>query len=55
MIGHVVTAAPLVMASVLVLDATTQRANASIGIVALWALELLVTGAGIGTSWPHVR
>ncbi|AKN17210.1 drug efflux membrane protein [Mycobacterium haemophilum DSM 44634] len=53
-IGHVVAAAPLVMASGLALGAITQRANAPIGIVALWALALLITGAGIGTAWPHL-
>ncbi len=53
-IGHVVAAAPLVMASGLALGAVTQRADASVGIVALWALALLITGIGIGIAWPHL-
>lgn len=53
-IGRVITAAPLVMASGLALGGITQRANAPIGIVVLWALALLITGAGIGTAWPHL-
>ena len=32
----------------------TQRDNASAGIVALWALALLVAGIGIGMAWPHL-
>lgn len=53
-IGRVVLAAPLVMASGLALGAVTQRANAPIGVVALWALALLVAGIGIGMAWPHL-
>lgn len=32
----------------------TQRAYAPLGFVALWALALLITGAGIGMGWPHL-
>ncbi|VBA57692.1 MFS transporter [Mycobacterium attenuatum] len=53
-VGHVVAAAPLVMASGLALGALTQRADASLGIVGLWALSLLITGTGIGIAWPHL-
>lgn len=53
-IGHAVAAAPLVMASGLALGAVTQRADAPLGVVALWALALLITGTGIGIAWPHL-
>ncbi|WP_205877940.1 MFS transporter [Mycobacterium camsae] len=53
-IGHVVAAAPLVMAAGLALGAVTQRPYAPLGIVAIWALALLTTGAGIGIAWPHL-
>lgn len=53
-VARLVAAAPLVMAVGLGLDAITQRDNASTGIVALWALALLITGAGIGVAWPHM-
>ncbi len=53
-VGRVITAAPLVMASGLVLAAATQRADASIGAVLLWAAGFLVAGIGIGMTWPHL-
>jgi MFS family permease len=53
-VARAVAAAPLVMAVGLALDASTQRDNAPAGIVALWALALLVTGAGIGVAWPQL-
>lgn len=53
-IGHVVAAAPLVMAAGLALGAVTQRPYAPLEIVAIWALALLITGAGIGMAWPHL-
>jgi MFS family permease len=53
-IGRVVAAAPLLMASGLALAAVTQRADAPIGIVVLWAVGLLVAGIGIGMAWPHL-
>lgn len=53
-VARAVAAAPLIMAVGLALDAGTQRENAPPGLVALWALALLITGAGIGTAWPHM-
>jgi hypothetical protein len=53
-VGAVVLAAPLVMAAGLALGAITQRANASIGLVGVWALSLLIAGTGIGMAWPHL-
>jgi MFS family permease len=53
-IGRVVVAGPLMMAAGLALAAVTQRAYAPLGVVALWALALLITGAGIGIGWPHL-
>ncbi|RUP03370.1 MAG: MFS transporter [Mycobacterium sp.] len=53
-IGHVVAVAPLIMATGLALGAVTQRPYAPLGIVAIWALALLITGAGIGIAWPHL-
>ena len=53
-VARAVAAAPLVMAVGLALDASTQQENAPPGIVALWALALLITGAGIGVAWPHM-
>ena len=47
-------AAPVVVASGLALAAVIQRDDASTGIVALWALALLVAGIGIGMAWPHL-
>jgi MFS family permease len=53
-IGRVIAAAPLVVASGLALGAVAQRENASGGVVAVWALALLVAGIGIGMAWPHL-
>lgn len=53
-IARVVTTAPVVMAVGLALAAVTQRDNAPVGIVALWALALLIIGTGIGVAWPHL-
>ncbi|MEE6138610.1 MFS transporter [Mycobacterium sp. 050128] len=53
-IRRLVVAGPLVMAAGLALAAVTQRAYAPLGFVALWALALLITGAGIGIAWPHL-
>ena len=53
-IARMIAGAPVVMAAGLALGAVTQRDNASIGIVALWALALLVAGIGIGSAWPHL-
>jgi hypothetical protein len=54
LIGYVVLTAPLVMASGLAVGAVTQRADASIGVIVLWAVALLVAGIGIGMAWPHL-
>ncbi|NTY62939.1 MFS transporter [Mycolicibacterium sphagni] len=51
---RVVAIAPLVMATGLGLAAFTQTDSASKGIVALWAVALVITGAGIGMAWPHL-
>lgn len=53
-IRHVVMLAPALMASGLVVAAASQRADASTGLVVLWALALLVAGIGIGMAWPHL-
>ncbi len=53
-IARVVVAGPLVMLVGLVLAAATQRDNAPIGVVMLWALALLILGAGGGSAWPHL-
>jgi MFS family permease len=54
LIGYVVLTAPVVMASGLAVAALTQRADASTGIVVVWAVALLVAGVGIGMAWPHL-
>ncbi len=45
---------PLVMASGLALGAVPQRADAPVGIIALWALALLSSGPASGSFWPHL-
>ena len=52
--ARVVTTAPLVMAVGLGLAAVTQRDDAGPAAVAVWALALFITGAGIGSAWPHL-
>ncbi|BBY61132.1 MFS transporter [Mycolicibacterium sarraceniae] len=49
-----VAISPVVMATGLALAAFTQTDSASTTIVALWALALVITGAGIGMAWPHL-
>ncbi|NVN50949.1 MFS transporter [Mycolicibacterium hippocampi] len=49
-----VAVAPVVMAVGLVISALTQHENASVGLVALWAAGLVITGVGIGIAWPHL-
>ncbi|WP_319436566.1 MFS transporter [Mycobacterium sp. RTGN5] len=51
---RVVAIAPLVMAAGLALAAFTQTDRAPSGVVVLWALALVITGAGIGMAWPHL-
>jgi MFS family permease len=53
-IGRVIVAAPVVSAAGLAVGALTQRGDASAGIVALWAVALLLAGLGIGMAWPHL-
>jgi MFS family permease len=53
-IVRTVAVAPLVMATGLALAALTQYDDASIGLVAVWAVALLVTGIGVGIAWPHL-
>src|SRR6185437_3876199 len=43
-----VAVAPLVMATGLALAAVTQYEQASFGLVAAWAVALLITGVGVG-------
>jgi MFS family permease len=49
-----VAVAPLVMATGLAVGALTLTDGASIGLVAVWAVGLLITGAGVGIAWPHL-
>ncbi|MDP7720725.1 MFS transporter [Mycobacterium sp. TY814] len=53
-INRVVLVAPLLMAAGLAFSALTQRADASPGLIAVWALALLIAGTGIGMAWPHL-
>ena len=53
-IGWTVAVAPLVMATGLTIAALTQFDEASIGLVAAWAVALLITGTGVGIAWPHL-
>jgi MFS family permease len=32
----------------------TQYERASLGLVAVWAVALLITGVGVGIAWPHL-
>jgi MFS family permease len=53
-IVRTVAVAPLVMATGLVIGALTQFEEASVGLVAAWAVALLITGTGVGIAWPHL-
>ncbi|MDT5329644.1 MAG: hypothetical protein QOF31_941, partial [Mycobacterium sp.] len=53
-ISWTVAVAPLVMATGLTIAALTQFEEASVGLVAMWAVALLITGAGVGIAWPHL-
>ena len=53
-ISRTVAVAPLVMATGLAIGALTQFEDASIGLVAVWAVALLITGVGVGIAWPHL-
>jgi MFS family permease len=51
---RLVAVAPLVMATGLIIAAAYQKNGASMGYVVIWALALVITGAGIGIAWPHL-
>jgi MFS family permease len=53
-IRRTVAVAPLVMAVGLVAGAVLVRSGMPLWLVVLWAVALLVTGAGIGIAWPHL-
>lgn len=53
-IDRVIAVAPLVMASGLVLAAATQRTDATIAVVLVWAVGFLIAGIGMGMTWPHL-
>jgi len=42
------------MARALRLAALTQQANPGGGLLAVWVIAYLITGAGIGAAWPHL-
>ena len=46
-------AGPLVLAAGLAVTAAFQQEDAGLGLVVVWALGLLVAGAGIGIAFPH--
>ncbi|MEV6360665.1 MFS transporter [Nocardia asteroides] len=52
-ITAVVASAPLVMAAGLVVAAIAPVTDARAWVV-VWAVALLLTGAGIGMAWPHL-
>ena len=52
--ARVVAVAPLVMAAGLGLAALAQYDGAGPGLVAVWAIALAISGAGIGAAWPHL-
>jgi MFS family permease len=54
MIVRTVAVAPLVMATGLAMGALTQFEEAPVGLVAVWAVALLITGTGVGIAWPHL-
>lgn len=53
-IVRTVAMAPLLMATGLMIAALSQQGNASPAHVAVWALGLAISGAGIGIGWPHL-
>jgi MFS family permease len=53
-IRRTVALAPLVMATGLAIGALTQFEAAPVGLVAVWAAALLITGTGVGIAWPHL-
>ncbi|MGE2719841.1 MFS transporter [Mycolicibacterium celeriflavum] len=53
-IKRTVAVAPAVMAAGLAVAAVTMRVDAPPVVIAIWALALIVTGAGVGIAWPHL-
>jgi MFS family permease len=53
-IVRTVAVAPLVMAVGLGIAAVSQFDDAPVGLVAVWALALMITGTGVGMAWPHL-
>jgi MFS family permease len=53
-IRRTVAVAPLVTATGLAIGALTQFEQASVGLVAVWAAALVITGTGVGIAWPHL-
>ena len=53
-IVRTVAVAPLVMAAGLTIGALAQRENAPVALIVLWAVGLVISGAGIGIAWPHL-
>jgi MFS family permease len=53
-IVRTVAVAPVVMAIGMGVAAVSQFDDASLGVVAVWAATLMITGIGIGMAWPHL-
>ncbi|KUI47849.1 MFS transporter [Mycobacterium sp. GA-1199] len=53
-IKRTVAVAPALMAIGLAIAAVTMRDDAQPAVVAVWAVALIVTGAGVGIAWPHL-
>jgi len=53
-IVRTVAVAPLVMAVGLGIAAVSQFEDAPVGVIAVWAVALLITGTGVGIAWPHL-
>ena len=53
-ISRTVAIAPAVMATGLALAAATMRDDAPPVLIAVWAVALITTGAGVGIAWPHL-
>lgn len=49
-----VAIAPMVMATGLTIGALTLHRDAGPMLVALWAVGLVISGAGVGIAWPHL-
>ncbi|WP_460358640.1 MFS transporter [Mycobacterium sp. ZZG] len=49
-----VAVAPLVMAAGLMICAVIQRGDTGPVLVAIWAVGLMISGAGVGMAWPHL-